>query len=85
MDVCPRKRACISNLRENTEKTYRQISKIVGVSISTISRVVKMKKETGSVAPKRKGKCGRERKTTPRDDAYPLQESVKDPKKQVTP
>ena len=44
MDVSPRKRASILTLRENTEKTYREISKIVGVSISTISRIMKMKK-----------------------------------------
>ena len=49
MDVSPRKRASILTLRENTEKTYREISKIVGVSISTISRIMKMKKGTGSV------------------------------------
>ena len=49
MDVSPRKRASILTLRENTEKTYREISKIVGVSISTISRIMKMKIETGSV------------------------------------
>ena len=47
MDISPRKRASILTLRENTEKTYREISKIVGVSISTISRIMKMKKETG--------------------------------------
>ena len=57
MDVSPRKRAGILTLRENTEKTYREISKIVGVRISTISRTIKMKKETGSVNPKYKGKC----------------------------
>ena len=54
MDVSPRKRASILTLRENTQKTYREISKIVGVSISTISRIMKIKKETGSVTPKRR-------------------------------
>ena len=78
MDVSPRKRASILTLRENTEK---EISKIVGVSISTISHIMRMKKETGSVTPKRKGKCGRKRKTTPKDDAYLIRESVKDPRK----
>ena len=55
MKVSPRKRAIILTLHENTEKTYREISKIVGVSISTIRRIIKMKKETRSVTPKRKG------------------------------
>ena len=79
MDVSPRKRASILTLRENIEKIYREISKIVGVSISTISRIMKMKKETGSLTPKRKG--GRKRKTTPKDNAYLIRESVKDPRK----
>ena len=42
---------------------------------------MKMKKETGSVTPKRKGKCGRKRKTTAKDYAYLIRESVKDPRK----
>ena len=78
MDFSLRKRASVLTL---CEKTHKKIAKIVGVSISTISRVVKMKKETGSVTPKRKDKCGRKRKTTPRNDAYLLRESVKDPRK----
>ena len=49
MDVSPRKRASILTLRGNTEKTYREISKIVGVSISTISRIMKIEKGTWSV------------------------------------
>ena len=53
MNVSPRKCASILTLRENTEKTYSKTSKIVGVSISTINRVVKMKKKTGSFTPKR--------------------------------
>ena len=81
MDVSPRKHALILTLRENTKKTYREISKIVGFSISTISRIMKMKKETGSITSKRNGNCGRKRKTTPRDDAYLIWESVKDSRK----
>ena len=65
MDGTPRKRTSIMTLHEHTEKTYREIAGTVGVSLATVSRVVKMKKETGSVTPKRKGKCGRKRKTTP--------------------
>ena len=49
MDVSPRKCASVLTLREITEKTYREISKVVGVSISTMSRIMKMKIETGSV------------------------------------
>ena len=53
------------------------MSKIAGVSISTISRVVKIKKERGSVTPKRKKKCDRKRKTTPEM----MPDSVKHPRK----
>ena len=80
MDVTPRKRASILTLHEHTGKTYRDIAVAVGVSLATVSRVIKMKKETGSVIPKRKGRCGRKRKTTPRDDTCLVRESVKDPR-----
>ena len=68
-------------LPENTEKTYRKISKIVRASISAINLVVRMKKETGSITPKRKGKCDCKMKTTARDDAYLIRERAKDPRK----
>ena len=41
MAVSPKKRASILTLPENTEKNYREISKIVGVSISTVSCILK--------------------------------------------
>ena len=47
MDVSPGKRAGILTLLENIEKTGKEISKTVGVSISTISCVVKIKKKQG--------------------------------------
>lgn len=81
MDVTPRRRMKIVTLHEHTDKTYRDIARIVGVSPATVSRVVKKKKETGCISPKRKGKCGPKRKTTARDDAYLIRESVKDPRK----
>ena len=37
----------ILTLHENRENTYREIAVIVGVSLSTVSRVVNMKMETG--------------------------------------
>ena len=49
MDVSPRKRTSILTLRENSKKTYMEMLKIVGVSISTVNRIMKMKKGTGSV------------------------------------
>ncbi|XP_063855001.1 uncharacterized protein LOC135097165 [Scylla paramamosain] len=52
MDVTPRKRTKIVTLHEHTSSTYREIAKIVGVSLATVSRVIKLKHDTGSVTPK---------------------------------
>jgi len=54
---------------------------VVGVSLATVSRVIKLKQDTGWVSPKRKGKCGREMKNTPRDDGHLLRKSKRDPRK----
>lgn len=81
MDVTPRKRTKIVTLHEHTDKTYREIAALVDVSLATVSRVIKLKQEKGSFSPRRKGRCGRKKKTTPRDDAYLLRQSKKDPRK----
>ncbi|MEM9078953.1 MAG: hypothetical protein AAGC43_18075 [Bacteroidota bacterium] len=81
MDVSSHQRTQIVTLKEHTSKSFREIASIVGVSLSTVSRIVRLKNETGSIATKRNGRCGRRRKTTARDDAYLLRESVKDPRK----
>jgi len=54
---------------------------LVGVSLATISRVIKLKQDTESVSPKRKGKCGHKKKTIPRDHGYLHGQSKKDPRK----
>ncbi|CAI5769349.1 domain-containing [Podarcis lilfordi] len=79
MDVTPKKCTKIVTLQEHTAKTYQEIASVVGVSLATASRVIKLKQETGSVSPKRKGKCGHKKKTTPTDDASLLRQSKKDP------
>ena len=48
---------------------------------STVARIIKQFKETGSVTPKQKGNCGQKRKTIAKDDAYLLRKSKLDPKK----
>ena len=58
MDVTTRKRTKIVTFHEHTAKTYREITALVGVSLATASRVTKLKQDTGSVSPKRKGKHG---------------------------
>lgn len=81
MDVMPKKHTKIVTLSEYTTKTYREIACIVGVSHQTVSRVLRLKKDTGSISPKRKGNCSRKRKTTSRDDVTLLRESRKYPRK----
>lgn len=81
MDVTPRKRASVIALHENTNFTQREISAKCKVSLSSVNRIIKLKNETGSVSPRRKGNCGRKRATTPRDDAFLLRKSKVDLKK----
>jgi len=82
MDVTSRKRTKIVTLHGHTAKTYGEIAAVVGVSLATVSRVIKLKQDTGSVSPKRKGQCGHTKKTTPRDDAeYLLRQRKNDTRK----
>jgi len=79
MDITPRKRTKMVTLHEHTPKTYREIAALVCVSLVAVSRVIKLKQDIGSVSPKRKRseKCGRKKKTTPRDDAVAYSDKVK--------
>ena len=81
MDTTPRKRVKILTLHEHTAKKQREIASIVDVNQSTVSRILKQARTTGTLAPKRKEKCGRKRKTSTRDDIRLLRESKKDPRK----
>lgn len=79
--MTPRKRKKIGTLYEHAAKTYRDIVAVIGVGLVTVSRVIKMKQDTGLVS-KRKGKGGNKKKTTPSDDAlYLLRQSKKDLRK----
>jgi len=60
---------------------YRKIVSKDDVSLATVSRVIKLKQNNGAVSPKTKGKCGRKRKTTKRDDATLPRLSKTDPRK----
>ena len=44
----------------------------------TVSRLLKQVAKTGSGSPQRKGKCGRKRKTSPRDDIFLIRQSKLD-------
>lgn len=75
MDTIRRKRQAIIILSENTLLSQRDIAQKVNVSRSTVSRILKLKHTKCSFSPKKKGKCGRKRSTTVRDDAYLLRMS----------
>lgn len=81
MDITPRKREKIVTLSEHTTMSQREIARTCGVSQGVVSKIVKRKRETGSVDVKRLGKCGRKRKTTPADDRFLLRKSKLDPRK----
>ena len=81
MDTPQGKRSSIVAMKENTSMSIRSIAAALQVPKSTVSNVINQYKKTGSIETKRKGKCGRKKKTSPRDDAFLLRESIKYPKK----
>lgn len=58
-------RTKIWTLREYTNKSQREISRIVGVSQSSVCRILGRGNVVGSLEPKRKGHCGRKAKANP--------------------
>ncbi|XP_071034948.1 uncharacterized protein [Parasteatoda tepidariorum] len=84
MDISPRKRIRIVTLSQHTSMTVRDIAETVGVGKSSVSRIIHMQKNLGTVSPKRKSKCGRKRKTTPRTDQFLLRNSKMHPLKTST-
>ena len=83
-DTTPRKQASILSLWEHAELSHREIARRLNVNQSTASHLIKQATKTGSATPQRKGKCGRKRKTTPRDDAFVMRQSkLGPPKKQL--
>lgn len=81
MDITPRKREKIITLSEHTSMTQRDIASECSVSLGVVNKLIKQKRETGSVEVQRKGKCGRKRKTTSRDESFILRNSKLNPKK----
>ena len=49
MDITPRKRAKIVTLRDHTTMSQRKIAESVGVSLGSVSSILKQKRETGKV------------------------------------
>ena len=59
----------------------KKIAETVGVSLMAVNRILKQSEKTGNVKIRRKGRCGRKRKPTKRDDAKLLRDSKKNPRK----
>lgn len=55
-------------LHERDVKTSREVTKTVDISLTTVSHIIRMRNETGSVEPNQTGKCGRKKNTTRRND-----------------
>ena len=81
MNITPKKRAKIVTLRDHTTMSQRKIAESVGVSLGSVSSILKQKRETGNVEVQRKERCGRKRKTTKRDDLILLRNSKIKPAK----
>ena len=76
-DMSPRKVGQIRTLLENTELTQADIARKLNISQSAVSKVKKRVEYHGTASPRRRGKCGRKRKTTPHTDRWLLRESQK--------
>lgn len=81
MDISPNNRTKIVTLREHTSMTQRAIATECGVSLGAVNRILKQKRDIGTIEVNRKGKCGRKRKTTRRDEAFLIRDSKLNPRK----
>jgi hypothetical protein len=73
----------IVTLCNYTRKTVRESSwtRRAILGFGQVSRILKPFAESGSLSPKRKGRCGRKRKTDKRMDSFVVQQNKKDPRK----
>jgi len=69
-------------LSKHVEKSVRENGKEIGIPNSTAGRIIKSSKND-DVTIERRGRCGRKRKTTARDDQTIMRNSVKDPRKNI--
>lgn len=81
MDVNLRKRSKIVTLSEYSDKSQREIARICNVSQGTVSNILRLYKESGTLSPKRVGHCGRKKITSKRDDRYLIHQSKTNPRK----
>ena len=79
MDVSPRKRSKIITLHQFTSMTQRSIAAEVGVNQSSVCRIIARHVKSGKMSPTRKGKCGRKKKLTKREERMLLSENRQRP------
>lgn len=68
VDLSPRKKSEVKTLLLHTSHSQRKIAELAGVSKSAVSKIKINLDQNQPLSPKRKGKCGRKRITTPRSD-----------------
>lgn len=79
MDITPPTKI----VNEHASMTQRDIAKECGVSLGDVNKILKQKRDTGTIEVNRKGKYGRKIKTTARDGAFLVRESKLNPRKPV--
>jgi transposase len=75
MDITLKKGVKILARNEHRSMAVRGITSVTGVGKSSVSRIFFAYKDSGSLSPNRKGKCGRKRKPTARTDQSLLRNS----------
>lgn len=83
-DLSPRKISEIKTLLLHTNNSQRKIAQIAGVSKTSVYKVKASLNQNVILTPKRRGRCGRKRKTTPRSDRKIRSICVANRKKSVT-
>ena len=76
-DLSPRKVGQINVLLQVSNLKQKEIAAKLGVSTQTVSNIKKKLKYGHSLSSNRVGKCGKKRKTTPREDRKIVQMALK--------
>lgn len=67
-DLSPRQKSEVKALLLHTNNSQRKIAEMVGISKTAVNKIKLSLDKDVTLSPKRKGNCGRKRKTTPRSD-----------------
>lgn len=79
-DLSPRKIGQIKVLLQHTTLSQSDIAKKVNISQPAVAQIKKKLEFQGTASPRRVGKCGRRRKTTPNTDRWLVRQSLKNRK-----